>query len=423
LTVPATTGPRGAPPNLATPRYPLLDSMRGVAALSVFAAHTLIFLATEGIGGESPLLTRLDPGIAIFLLLSAFLLYRPFVKARYDGTEPPAVVPFFIRRALRIVPVYWLALTVLGLYFGQRYLLTPEGAVRFYGFLQVYDARTITGGIGQAWTMCVEVTFYVMLPVWALALRRLPFRTTRGFVATELAALAALFVAGVLWKAVAFARAPDVPGIGVAKVSPGLFTLPAYLDGLAIGMALAVASVVLADRPQGRLVGLIDRRPGLLVAAAVALYWLSGIAGGTYEAAGPWGYVLHQGLNVAVALCLFLPAIFGDWRRGWFRRVLANRALVWMATISYGFYLWHLGVMLAFKNAGWLDSPGPVAWVAASFAVTVALAAVSWYGVGRPFILLGARLPRGASRTALARAGRETPSLPASLPPERAAGG
>ncbi len=182
MSAPTAPEAQASPPNLATPRYPLLDSLRGVAALTVFGAHAFLFLFAEGIGRDSPLVTRLDPGIAIFLLLSAFLLYRPFAQARLDGTEPPATVPFFIRRLLRIVPVYWVVLTVVALYFGFSYVAAPGGVVTFYGFLQIYDVENITRGVGQAWTICVEMTFYLLLPVWAWALRRVPAGTTKQFV-------------------------------------------------------------------------------------------------------------------------------------------------------------------------------------------------------------------------------------------------
>ena len=117
----------------------------------MFGAHVVLYLIPVGYIG--PLLTRLDPGIAIFLLLSAFLLYRPFVQARYDGSPPPAVFPFAARRILRIVPVYWLALPIVALWLGEHDVFTLHGIVTYFGFAQIYDAHTIGGGIGQAWTI------------------------------------------------------------------------------------------------------------------------------------------------------------------------------------------------------------------------------------------------------------------------------
>jgi peptidoglycan/LPS O-acetylase OafA/YrhL len=366
-----------------------------VATLSVFGAHVVLYLFVIRGVGAGPLLTRLDPGIAIFLLLSAFLLYRPFVQARFDGTPPPAVLPFAARRFLRIVPVYWIALPLVALWLNEKSVFTAHGIVTYFGFLQIYDSDTIAGGIGQAWTICVELTFYAMLPLWAWALRRVPFRSSRAFLASEIGALAGIVLLSVVWKAFAFRSGVTQPGIGPVKITPELFTLPAFLDSLAFGMLLAVISVAWSARPvQPAPVRVIDRAPWLPWLAAAVLWWISGIGGGTYKVRSTAFYIAHQELNVLVAVALFLPAIFGDHRRGWLRRLLASRALVWLATFSYGFYLWHLAVMRKLHDAGGLmDSD--VLFTLTSFALSAALGAASYYLVGRYFIALGRRLPRG----------------------------
>jgi peptidoglycan/LPS O-acetylase OafA/YrhL len=369
-----------------------------VAALSVFGAHLVLYLFAEGGVDAGPLLTRLDPGIALFLLLSAFLLYRPFVQARFDGTAAPALFPFAARRVLRVAPVYWVSLPLVALWLDQSDVFTGEGLLTYFGFAQIYQADTIAGGIGQAWTVCVEITFYAMLPVWAWMLRNVPFRSTRGFLATELVALAAIALFSVVWKAVAFDPSGTNQGIGPVDVTPALFTLPAFLDSFAFGMALAVVSVAVAKRadPPG-FVRLIERAPWAPWVAAAVLWWLSGIGGGTYKVESTAYYILHQELNVLVGVGLFLPAIFGDWRKGWVRRLLASPILVWLATISYGFYLWHLAVMAKLRDAGWV-ADAPVAFALVSLLASIALGAATYYLVGRHFIALGKRLPRGRGR-------------------------
>lgn len=395
----AAVAPSSVPENLATPRYPLLDSLRGLAALLVFAAHAVLYLSAFGqVGQGSPLLTRLDPGLTIFFLLSGFLLYRPFAQARYDSTSPPALVPFFVRRLLRIGPVYWVILPIIALYFGLAYVFTPDGALRFFGFMQVYDGGTITGGIGQAWTVCVEVTFYLLLPVWAWGLRRVRMRGPGQYLRSELVPIGLVIAFSIVWKAVVFKNSDAQGFLAAVKLEPGLYTLPAYMDALGAGMALAVLTVwVSRTDPGSAVLRFIDRYPGAFVLGAVGLYWLSGLAGGTYDADSATGYVLHQEVNILFATAMFLPAIFGDWHRGLTRKVLANGFLIWFAGLSYSFYLWHLGVMQAFVNAGWLepDGPGPVPFLVLSLAISIALSAATWYLVGRPFIRLGARLPRG----------------------------
>ena len=67
--------------------FPALDSLRAIAALSVFFFHAVGFYARGSTQGNliAPYVARLDVGVTIFFLLSGFLLYRPFVQARHQG--------------------------------------------------------------------------------------------------------------------------------------------------------------------------------------------------------------------------------------------------------------------------------------------------------------------------------------------------
>ena len=165
---------------LREPRFPLLDSVRAIAALSVLVFHASFWSKITLTGSAlAPFLTRLDVGVAIFFVLSGFLLYRPFVRAHLQGTPEPRAVAYGWRRALRILPAYWLALTVIALVVPKPDTFQADHAVVYYGFLQIYG-DLVFGGISQAWTLCVEVTFYAMLPLWALAMRRLPATARSG---------------------------------------------------------------------------------------------------------------------------------------------------------------------------------------------------------------------------------------------------
>ena len=154
--------------NVQSARFPLMDSLRAIAALSVFVYHLAFVLGwfDEGLAGRY--LRELNLGVSIFFVLSGFLLYRPFVAARVEGEPSPALVPYAIRRVARIVPAYWVALTIIAIWLPVSGVFTAEGIVTYYGFLQAYDPDTITGGIGQAWTLTVEVSFYILLPILAL---------------------------------------------------------------------------------------------------------------------------------------------------------------------------------------------------------------------------------------------------------------
>src|SRR5205823_600212 len=227
-----------------------------------------------------PFFARLDVGVRIFFLISAFLLYRPFVAARLGSEQPRLARAYAWRRFLRVAPPYWLALCVIGLWLGEPGVFTVEHAPLYFGFAHVYTNATLTvSAMPQAWSLS-----------WHVA-------------------------------------------------------LPEYLDYFAIGMALAAVSV--AGRP-GRLIDLVARRPWVGWLGAVVLFVVVskgiGLTGGVHDAETEAPYLARHYLYGAIALGLFLPAVFGDPDEGLIRRVLAWRPILWIGLVSYGAYLYHFPV-------------------------------------------------------------------------------
>ena len=68
-----------------THRFPLFDSLRAIAALSIFFFHISFVLHLFSGRAVSPWLAQLNVGVPIFFLISGFLLYRPFAQARFSG--------------------------------------------------------------------------------------------------------------------------------------------------------------------------------------------------------------------------------------------------------------------------------------------------------------------------------------------------
>ncbi|HEY6396435.1 MAG TPA: acyltransferase, partial [Solirubrobacteraceae bacterium] len=260
-----------AAPNLApppgNPRFPLFDSLRAIAALSVFLGHTVTSTYTYAQHGNLFLVAvqTADQGVAVFFLISGFLLYRPFLAARRTGRRY-SVASFARRRVLRIVPAYWVALTIL-LVAGLAGGVTTSNWWVFYGFGQTYSASTIGHGIGVAWTLCTEVTFYGALPFLAIAAYRLG--RGRSSVRGDVALLLCLSVASLAFRA-RFHAFADFP-----KIS----TLAGTFVWFALGMGLAVLSVVEEDRNgPSWFARVVTRCPTLLwgvaLAGSVLLYFL-----------------------------------------------------------------------------------------------------------------------------------------------------
>jgi peptidoglycan/LPS O-acetylase OafA/YrhL len=100
----------GARVNVHAYRFPLLDSVRAIALLAVVAAHSSFFMSN---GTSSLSHLRFDFSVRVFFMISAFLLWRPWVRARLADWDSPSAAAFGWRRFLRIFPGYWLALTVI----------------------------------------------------------------------------------------------------------------------------------------------------------------------------------------------------------------------------------------------------------------------------------------------------------------------
>jgi peptidoglycan/LPS O-acetylase OafA/YrhL len=358
-------------------RFPLVDATRAIAALSIVAYHVAFVQGWFDADGVGRWLARLNVGVPLFFAISGFLLYRPWAAARLAGQPPPSTRVYALRRALRVLPAYWVALTVIALVLDRRDVFSWPGAAEHYGLLQAYDPDRFTGGIGQAWTLTVEVAFYAVLPLLALGMRRVSGDGLRG----ELALLVGLAVGSLAWKAgVLLVVDEDAPAY-----LPLLTALPAQLDMFAAGMALAVLSAA----GRGARLG---RAPWLVwLAAAVAFAAL-----GAWRPAADAPRVLGEhALQLVVAAALLVPAVVAASEGGAIRRALAWRPLAWIGLVSSGVYLWHLDAIRELADTG---APGAVVVVVGP-AIAIALGAASWYVLERYALRLGRRAAdRGTPR-------------------------
>ena len=161
-------------------RYATLEGLRALAAVMVVVHHAASVAGPDATSRWVRVPAEvMDGGVAVFFVLSGFLIYRPFALRHRSGAAAPGTVLFWWRRIVRLVPAYWLALSSFWL-LGAFDL--GDDWWRSYLFLQTYSRTTTLGGLVQAWSLGTEVAFYLFIPVWAGTIcRLLPRRALAGW--------------------------------------------------------------------------------------------------------------------------------------------------------------------------------------------------------------------------------------------------
>jgi peptidoglycan/LPS O-acetylase OafA/YrhL len=368
------------------------DGLRAIAALLVVLVHasfTAGFSTHTAAGGGyssrwGAYTARGEIGVAVFFLISGFLLYRPFVTAHMSGRRPPALGGYLIRRAARIVPLFWVALAVTVVLEGRHSVNGVAGFLQCAFFLQAYRDHWALQGVTQAWTLDIEVAFYLTLPIWAWLVGRRA-RSPERQLRVELGSLAGLYLVSVALHALLATQTS-----GWAAAWHGW--LPVWWDLFALGMALATLSTWYADRGRTPRWATLPGSATACWVVALGFYWLVSTHLG-FSRSPLHGRTVRSDLAEhffygLFALFLLMPAVFVPARRGWVQRLLCSRPMAFLGLVSYGIYLWHqLVIGQLVKHTSWREFQIPVVeFVLVAGAVTVLVSAVTYAVVERPFI-------------------------------------
>jgi peptidoglycan/LPS O-acetylase OafA/YrhL len=338
-------------------RSPGLDGLRGIAALSVLLFHLWLYARADPAVAVAPgvvsyVWSDLRWGLLLFFVLSGFLLYRPWLALMETGGRPD-LKRYARSRAARILPAYYLALagSVLLLWGaggvpGVR-LPSDESLGLFLFFGQNFSNASLLTLDPPMWTLAVEVSFYLALPLLGAAAIRLGRRHLTWVPI-------ALIAIGFLWG-------------WIVDVSDGPLTkvLPAMLPFFGIGMLAATLA-------RGRTISRTDLA-GLGAIAACGLL----VQVGTQVYVPSLAVDLHD-LPIAVAFAAVV--VLASSARS--QRLLRWRPLNLLGTVSFGVYLWHVPVIWWLRARGLLPLE-PLAALPVVLAPTLLIATLSWVLVER----------------------------------------
>lgn len=181
---------------------PSLDGVRAVACLMVLIFHVDYLLQLWHVSWLGHLAIAIllsgDTGVTLFFVLSGFLLFLPYAKSLlFDGAWP-VTWRFYLRRVFRIVPGYYATLFLVILVFHREYLRPDhyKYLALFLTFFMDSIQTTYQKIDGPFWTLAVEWQFYILLPLFALAMR---FIVQRGTVQWRLVKLSLCLVTIIAW--------------------------------------------------------------------------------------------------------------------------------------------------------------------------------------------------------------------------------
>lgn len=334
--------------------FPALDSLRALAAIAVLGTHAAFWSGDYSQPVWGTALARLDVGVAIFFVLSGFLLSRPWIARHAAGLPAPSTARYLWKRVLRLGPVYIItAVAALALLPGNDDT-SPSDWTATLLMANIYVDDALPDGLTQMWSLATEVAFYAVLPVlmWLALSRRPGWDWARDRVGLVAAAMSVVTVVWLMDLSVRWDQGGSMIRLW----------LPSYLLWFAVGLVLAwceIGTRTGQTRPRrlGEILAEMGRSPGLCWAAAAALLAVAAtpIAGPADLTPPTLAAALTKNLlYAAIAGLVILPGVFAD-ARGRFVRFFSHVALRHVGHLSYGIFCVHL--MLLELIADWRDMP------------------------------------------------------------------
>lgn len=352
------------------PRFlPALEGLRAIACCGIIVTHVAFQTGADHGSLFNRMMARTDFFVPVFFALSGFLLWRGHHDSfsfSFDAANLRALAGYYVKRVGRIMPAYWVTVVAVLLLFPVAGEPSVAAMTANVLLAQIYLSGGLLGGLTHLWSLCVEMAFYLVMPVLAIAFGR-------NKPAVRVAIIIALSTLSFGWAFIpAFAATP-----GPGELNPHIMP-PAFTAWFGVGLLSAELERFSGSRTE-RIITRIRPVFWLLAVAMLAVAASDGPEGLTH--AEPAEFARRTLYGLIFAASLITPY------------ALAPRSAFlespWMQALgrwSYSIFLWHMAMLsVVFPLLGINLFSGYTALVlAATFVLTVPVAALSYSLVEEP---------------------------------------
>lgn len=366
-----------------------LDGLRAIAAMAVFFVHFNQVVRLElniGVFDLARLLANGEYGVSLFFTLSGFLISQPYWFALINKQPFPSFSKYLILRAGRVVPAYYFSLTLLIFISGMwQYPQMYADIGLHYLFLFNYAEFSIFSINAPFWSVAVEAQFYLLMPLIFIVLQKI--KKPLYFYCLLLLAVLFYLIHYLLVDGVSqIVYWPyDAYMIWIRPYGAVLqYSIIAHLPHFLIGLMLAYLFLyyqqnIRTDSAKRSV------KFDLIFAATFLLLFIFSATGLNEVIQLPYGRYALPLVPVLLAVLIFSTP-----NSRYIQKIMESFPLVYIGKLSYGFYLYHLPVLMFVDRtlAGYgLDAVQHIyLYGLISFLLTVLIAELSALLLERPVL-------------------------------------
>jgi peptidoglycan/LPS O-acetylase OafA/YrhL len=304
-------------------RFDALTGIRAIAASLVFIYHNRKYWRAQLHPEVLRLVNEFHIGVSLFFVLSGFLI--AYTYSTKPSESPNNYFKYIILRCARILPLYWIILIALSL--DPKFAQLKQPALTA-SLLHGFSNKLNLNGLAQAWSLNVEMTFYILAPFLCLLQRK-------SFLQLLLALISLLVIALGVGQLLVLYNGNPLQFFTPLKFVLGS-TFPGRFTEFLAGMILASAikqNQSWTHKTNKTLIGSI----GIMVTAyTIGLFQPDIFHHGTDHVVG-WG--LHTFI-LPIFITLLLAGLINEQTK--LQTILKSKLFILLGNASFAFYLIHI---------------------------------------------------------------------------------